>query len=371
MYLKSSSNGMDNAIKVFESIDIRDSVSWNSILTGLSQNGLSENALKLFLQMLSDNLEIDHYAFSAALRSCSDLATLQLGQQIHVLVIKSGFESNEYITSALIFMYCKCGILEDARKSFQATPEDNTIAWNSIMFAYAQHGQGEVALDLFFLMVERKVKLDHISFVAVLTACSHSGLVEEGQNFLKLMEPVYGIPPRMEHYACTIDLLGRAGRIMEAKELINKMPFEPDGMVWETLLGACRACGDIEMASEVASYLLKLQPKEHCTYVLLSDMYGHFKKWDEIATVKRLMRNKGVRKLPGWSWIEVEHKVHAFNAQDHSHPHCEEIYQILRELMNEIKKFENFIGPNFYIDFLEGADCKCSQDAMPVSHVRF
>ncbi|KAI5670068.1 hypothetical protein M9H77_10432 [Catharanthus roseus] len=362
MYLKSSSNGMEDAIKVFERTDDRDSVSWNSILTGLSQNGLSENALKLFLQMLSENLEIDHYTFSAALRSCSDLAILQLGRQIHVLVIKSGFESNEYVTSALIFMYFKCGILEDARKSFEASPEDSTIAWNSIMFAYAQHGKGEVAINLFFKMIERKVKLDHISFVALLTACSHSGLVEEGQNFLNSMENVYRIPPRMEHYACAIDLLGRAGRIKEAKVLINKMPFEPDPMVWKTLLGACRASGDIEMANDVASHLLKLEPKEHCTYVLLSDMYGHFKKWDEIATVKRLMRDRGVRKIPGWSWIEVEHEVHSFNAQDHSHPYCEEIYQILRELVNEIKRSENFIDPNFYTDYLDDDDCNCSND---------
>lgn len=355
MYLKSNRLGIEDAVKVFKSIEIRDSVSWNSILTGLSQNGQSEDALKIFLQMLSDCLEIDHYAFSAALRSCSDLATLQLGQQIHALLIKSGFETNEYVTSALIFMYFKCGILEDAMKAFESSAEDShsssTIAWNSIMFAYAHHGQAEVALDIFFLMVEKKIKLDHITFVAVLTACSHSGLVEEGQHFLNSMESEYGIPPRMEHYACAIDLLGRAGCLTEAKELIKEMPFEPDVMVWKTLLGACRACGDIEMAKEVASHLLELEPKEHCTYVLLSDMYGYFSKWDEIASVKRLMRDRGVRKIPGWSWIEVAHNIHAFNAQDHSHPRCQDVYRMLKKLMNEMKRSEILVGPNFCLDF--------------------
>ncbi|KAK9032353.1 hypothetical protein V6N11_056624 [Hibiscus sabdariffa] len=297
--------------------------------------GLSEDALKLFGQMRSLTVEIDHYAFSAALRSCTVLATLQLGQQVHVLAIKSGFESNEFVASALIFMYSKCGMVEDARKSFAETPEDSSIAWNSIIFSYAQNGQGTIALDLFFLMRDRKVKLDHITFVAVLTACSHIGLVEEGLSLLKSMESDYGIPPRMEHYACAVDLLGRAGRLDEARTLIESMPFKPDAMVWKTLLGASRACGDIELATQVASYLLELEPEEHCTYVLLSHLYGHLRRWDEKAMLTRLMRERGVKKVPGWSWIEIKNRVHAFNAEDRSHPRCKEIYQILGELMEE------------------------------------
>ncbi|KAA8521468.1 hypothetical protein F0562_012141 [Nyssa sinensis] len=249
--------------------------------------GLSEHALKFFRQMQSVSLETDyHYAFSAVLRSCSDLATLQLGQQGHVLALKSGFESNEFVASSLIFMYSKCAIIEDARKSFEVTPKDSSVTWNSIIFGYAQHGQGKAALDLFFLMRNNRVQLDHITFVAVLTACSHIGLVEEGCNFLKSMES-YGIPPRMEHYACVIDVFGRAGCLEEAKSLVEAMPFEPDAMVWKTLLGACRMCGDIELATQVASCLLELEPEEHCTYVLLSSMYGNLRSWDEKASVKR------------------------------------------------------------------------------------
>lgn len=362
MYLKSNNRGMEDAIKVFDYTEIKDSVSWNSILTGLSQKGFSENSLKTFQKMLYHNLEIDHYTLSAALRSCSDLATLQLGKQIHVFTIKSGFETNDYVTSALIFMYSKSGSLEAAWKSFTESPGDSSIIWNSIMFAYAQHGQGKVALDLFFQMIKENVKLDHISLVAVLTACSHIGLVDEGTKFLKSMESTYGIPPRMEHYACAIDLLGRSQRIEEAKELVKEMPFQPDAMVLKTLLGACRKCGDMEMATEVASRLLELEPEEHCTYVLLSDMYGHFEKWDEIATVKKLMRDRRVKKVPGWSWMEINNEVHSFNAEDHSHPQCRETYQLLRQLMNEMKLEEKSLDSDFNMEYFGDVPCYCPKD---------
>lgn len=349
MYLKSHSKSMDEALNIFESMQNKDHVSWNSILTGFSRRGLGEDALKFFENMRSQYVVIDHYAFSAVLRSCSDLAALQLGQQVHAVVLKSGLETNEFVASSLIFMYSKSGVIEDARKSFDATPKDCSIMWNSLIFGYAQHGQGKIALDLFRLMRERRVKLDHITFVAVLTACSHIGLVEEGWSFLKSMESNYGIPPRMEHYACMIDLLGRAGRLDETKSLIEGMPFEPNAMVWKTLLGACRTCGDIELASQVASHLLELEPEEHCTYVLLSSIYGHLMRWNEKASIKRLMKERGVKKVPGWSWIEVKNEVHAFNAEDRSHPNCEEIYLRLGDLMEEIRRLNHFANSEVFL----------------------
>lgn len=336
MYVKSNGKFMEEAITIFETMEVKDRVSWNSIIKGFSQNGFSESALNYFRQMQLKNLVIDQFTFSAVLRSCSDLATLQLGQQIHLLVTKTGLEFNEYVGSSLIFMYSKCGIIADAKKSFGSTSKESSITWNSIIFAYAQHGLGKLALEYFKKMRERQVKLDYITFVAVLTACSHSGLVEEGKEILKSMESVYGIPLRMEHYACGIDLFGRALLLDEAKALMESMPFDPDPMVWKTLLGACRMCGDIELASQVARCLIELEPDEHCTYVILSKMYGHLKKWDDKASLKRMMKERGVRKVPGWSWIEVQNKVHAFNAEDHSHPRCEELYQMLGDLTEEV-----------------------------------
>ncbi|XP_047323399.1 putative pentatricopeptide repeat-containing protein At3g25970 [Impatiens glandulifera] len=345
MYLKTHVENVEDALKIFESMDYRDSVSWNSILNGFSQHGLSEKALELFRQMRYISLDLDHYAVSAVLRCCSDLAILQLGQQVHVVALKFGLELDDFVASSLIFMYSKCGIIDDARKSFDETPKDSPITWNSIIFGYAQHGQGKIALQLFFLMKDKKIKMDHITFVAVLTACSHVGLVDEGYNILKDMESIHGIPPRMEHYACGIDLFGRAGRLEDAKELVEGMPFEPDAMVLKTLLGACKICGDIELATKVASRLLELEPEEHCTYVLLSNMYGHLQKWDDKAIIKRQMRDKGIRKVPGWSWIEVNNKVHAFNAEDCSHISFKDIYWILGVLSVEINKLKTiFMG---------------------------
>ncbi|CAL0313168.1 unnamed protein product [Lupinus luteus] len=335
MYLKLNNRCMEDALKIFYSMNLIDCCTWNTILAGYSQVGLNEDALRLFVQMRSLVIETDHYTFSAVIRSCSDLATLQLGQQVHLLALKVGFDTNKYVGSSLIFMYSKCGIIEDARRSFEATSKDNAILWNSIIFGYAQHGQGNFALELFHLMIERKVKPDHITFVAVLTACSHNGLLEEGCNFIESMESDFGITPRMEHYACAIDLYGRAGHLDEAKALVETMPFEPDTMVLKTLLGACRMCGDIELGSDVAKCLLELEPEEHCTYVILSDMYGRQKMWNEKASVTRLMRERGVKKVPGCSWIEVKNKVHAFNAEDHSHPQCDEIYMVLEQLKND------------------------------------
>ncbi|KAL2344301.1 hypothetical protein Fmac_005586 [Flemingia macrophylla] len=311
MYTRFNDRGMEDGLRIFSAMDLKDCCTWNSILVGFVQNGLSEDAFRLFIQMRSLFIEIDHYTFSAVTKSCSDLATLQLGQQVHVLALKVGFDTNIYVGSSLIFMYSKCGIIEYARKSFEASSKHNAIVWNSIIFGYAQHGQGNIALDLFNFMREKKVKPDHITFVAVLTACSHNGLVEEGCNFIESMESAFGIAPRKEHYACAIDLCGRAGHIEKAKSLVETMPFEPDAIVLKTLLGACRFCNDIDFASQVAKTLLEIEPEEHCTYVILSEMYGRFKMWDEKASVRRMMRERGVKKIPGdlFSELMTAHKA--------------------------------------------------------------
>ncbi|KAG6482068.1 putative pentatricopeptide repeat-containing protein At3g25970 [Zingiber officinale] len=328
---------MEDAWKTFEFMELKDSISWNTLLTGLSQNGRSEESLRLFaLMMKSEAMEIDHYAFSAALRSCADLAVLQLGQQIHRHVLRLGFAGNEFAGSALIFMYAKCGILEDAHKAFDETLKSSPVAWNSMIFGYAQHGKGRVALSLFSKMHESGVEPDHITFVGLLTACSHSGLVKEGTKFLQSMQPVFGVALRMEHYACGVDLFGRAGQLEEAMKLVKSMPFEPDEMVWLTLLGACRVRGDLKLASRVAEHLLVLEPKHHSTYVLLSHMYSGVGMWDDRATMQRTMRSRGLSKVPGWSWVEIMNQVHCFNAEDRSHPQVEEVYKMLEVLTEMI-----------------------------------
>lgn len=342
MYIQFPTDAMKDALSLFESLKSKDLVSWNSIMTGLSQMGLSKDAVNFFSYIRFSDIEVDDYAFSAVLRACSDLATLQLGQQIHALATKSSFELNEFVTSSLILMYSKCGAIENARKCFEqiSSKHSSTVAWNTMILGYAQHGSGQVSLDLFSQMCNQNVKLDHVTFTAILTACSHTGLVEEGLQLLNLMEPVYKIQPRMEHYAAAVDLLGRAGLVKKAKELIESMPLNPDPMVLKTFLGACRACGEIEMATQVANHLLEIEPEDHFTYVSLSHMYSDLKKWEEKARVKKMMKERGVKKVPGWSWIEIKNKVYAFNAEDRSNPLCQEIYLMIEALNQEMQWFD-------------------------------
>ncbi|KAG9442564.1 hypothetical protein H6P81_018418 [Aristolochia fimbriata] len=337
MYLKTD-KCMSDAIKFFNFMDVKDSVSWNSILTGFSQNRFSEEALKFFSWMRSANIEINQYSLSAVFQSCSDMAILQLGQQIHALATKLGFEQNDFVASSMIFMYSKCGVVDDARKSFNESNKNVSISWNSIIFGYAQYGQGTIALHLFSQMLESGVQPDHITFVGIISACSHVGLVEEGLKFLNSMESAHGVSPRVEHYACAVDLLGRAGRLDDAKALIESMPYEPDAMVWKSLLGACRIHGNVDLAIYAAKHLEALDPQEHSTYLILSDLYAHLGRWNERALVKKMMRNKGLRKVPGWSWIEVNNKVHCFNADDQSHPLVKDIYETLEQLMLEMER---------------------------------
>ncbi|KAK8958593.1 putative pentatricopeptide repeat-containing protein [Platanthera guangdongensis] len=339
MYIWSTENStMNDAVKFFDAMEVRDDVSWNSMLTGFSQKGLPEDALKFFCRMRSEcAAAINHYAFSAALRSCSDLAVLQLSHQIHGLVLRSGFISNDFVSSSLTYLYSNCGIIVDARKSFDESSKTSSVTWNSIIFGYAQHGEGLTALNLFNKMQELGVEADHITFVGLLSACSHSGLVEEGFETLKSIREIHRVPMRMEHYACGVDLFARAGRLEEAMDLISSMPFEPDPTVWMTLLGACRVHRNMEMAGRIAEHLMECDPTAHPSYVILSNMCAGNGDWDGRATIQRAMRDRGVIKVPGWSWIEVNKEVHSFNAEDRSHPLSGEIYGCLAAMMEEIE----------------------------------
>lgn len=283
-------------------------------------------------------IEPDEYTFTSILSTCASLASLEQGKQIHAHVVKNMFGSDVFVGSALVDMYAKCGSIDDAQKVFYEMPDQNVVSWNTIIVGCARHGCVKMAQDFFHQMQRAGIKPDHVTFVGILSVCSHAGLVDEGFDYFDYMTNYCRIAPRLEHYTCIIDLLGRAGRLDEAEYLITKAPFEPNALVWRTLLGACRTHGNIDLGRLAAENLLKLEPQDAMTYVLLSNIYAAAGRWDDVSNLREIMKYRGVKKEPGCSWIEVRNKVHVFVVGDRSHPETEAIYQKLDELISQMRE---------------------------------
>ncbi|XAR51405.1 hypothetical protein NMG60_11006025 [Bertholletia excelsa] len=293
--------------KVFEEIPEPDVVLWNTMISGYSQNEeLSEEALKCFQQMQHAGHRPDDGSFVCVISACSNLSAPSQGKQIHSLALKSYIPSNQIsVNNALIAMYSKCGNLQDARKLFDRMPEQNSVSFNSMIAGYAQHGRGTESLVLFEHMLEKDIIPSSITFISVLSACAHTGKVDEGHKYFNMMKENFRLVPEVEHYSCMIDLLGRAGKLKEAEDLIKTMPYDPGSIGWGTLLSACRIHGNIELAVKAANECLHLEPSNAAPYVILANMHASAGKWDEMAVVRKLMRDQGVKKKPGCSWIEV------------------------------------------------------------------
>eukprot|EP01018_Ginkgo_biloba_P029375 Gb_08128 [translate_table: standard] len=351
MYAKCGN--LENARKVFDNIPERNVVSCNAMLTGYSQLKHPEQALEFFCAMQRGGMNPTQFTFGSVVSACATLAALDHGKQVHAHIIKDGFESCVFVGNALVDMYAKCGLIDDACKWFDKMPERSIISWTAIINACAQHGRGKEALQLFEQMQGAGMKPNHITFVGVLSACTHVGLVDEGHHYFDLMSRDYGIMPRLEHYACMVDLLGRAGYLYEAEDLIKKMPFEPDVVVWRALLGACRIHGKMELAERAAEHVLQLEPQDAGTYVLLSNTFAAAGRWDGVANVRKLMKEEGVKKEPGGSWIEVKSKVHEFVVGDKSHPRIEEVYLKLEELTGKMKEAGYVPDTNFVLHDVE------------------
>ena len=234
-------------------------------------------------------------------------------------------------------MYSKCGSLENARSIFDGMESKDIITWNAMIAAYGQHGNGKEALDLYHQMEEQGIIPDDITFVALLNGLSHSGMVDEALKCLESMWKQYGIKPNNQHYNCVVDALGRAGRLEEAEELIKRME-EPDEVTWTTLLGACRMAGDVERAERAATNALRLEPKKAAIYVLLANTYATAGRWEDVAKTRQRMKDNGIKKIPGQTWIEVNGKVHSFVASDRTHERTIEIYSEWERLSDEMRK---------------------------------
>ncbi|XP_058101041.1 pentatricopeptide repeat-containing protein At5g04780, mitochondrial-like [Magnolia sinica] len=329
---------IEDAKRIFEECPFGDVVSFTSMITAYSQCGQGEEAVKLFCEMLDKELRPDRFVCSSLLNACTNLSAYEQGKQIHVHVLKSGFELDVFAGNALVNMYAKCGSIEDAGRAFSEIPERGIVSWSTMIGGLAQHGHGKEALDLFDQMLREGVIPNHITLVSVLCACNHAGLVTEAKQYFESMEERFGIEPMEEHYACMIDLLGRAGRLNEAVELINKLPFDANASVWGALLGASRNHKNFELGRRAAEMLFMLEPEKSGTHVLLANTYASAGMWENVAEVRRLMKDSKVKKEPGMSWIEVKDKVHTFIVGDRNHSRTEEIYAKLDELSDLMSK---------------------------------
>lgn len=321
-----------DAYLVFDRNETKDNISWNGLVSGFAQSGHCEEALKVFFEMNQKGLEADMYTYGSVVSAAANTTSLKLGKQVHASIVKTGYSIEIEASNVLITLYSKCGNLDDARKEFLEMPHKSQVSWNAMITGYSQHGCGSEAVELFEEMKKVKLKPNHVTFVGVLSACSHARLVDEGLRYFNSMNEEHCLLPKPEHYACVVDILGRAGLLGRAKDFIKTMPIEPDAMVWRTLLSACTVRKDIETGQLAAHHLLQLEPEDSATYVLVSNMYAVNAKWDRRNHFRKLMKDSGVKKEPGRSWIEVKNAVHAFFVGDRLHPHADEIYEYLASL---------------------------------------
>ena len=320
---------LTSASMVFHGMTRRDIVSWSTIIAAYSQGGYGEEAFEYLSWMRREGPKPNEFAFASVLSVCGSLAILEQGKQLHAHVLSIGLEHTAMIQSALINLYSKCGSIKDASKIFNVAENEDIVSWTAMINGYAEHGCSQKAIDLFVKIHTGGLKPDSVTFIGVLTACSHAGLVDLGFHYFNLMINEYRINPSKEHYGCMIDLLCRAGRLNDAERMIKSMPFQRDDVVWSTLLRACRLNGDVDRGIRAAEEILKLDPNCAGTHITLANIYASKGRLSESANVRKIMKSKGVIKEPGWSWIKVKNLLSAFVAGDRSHPQGEDIYCML------------------------------------------
>ncbi|KAI3863304.1 hypothetical protein MKW92_019786 [Papaver armeniacum] len=333
---------LDLSVKVFEEMPERNLVSWNAMIDAFVQSGEFVAALRKFVEM-QVLFEPDGFTIQSLVTACGGLGTLSLGMWVHAYMLRncdSIVQNDVLMNNSLVDMYCKCGSVEMARQVFDGMDKRDVTSWNSMILGFAMHGEIENALEAFDSMCEMKnIMPNSITFIGVLSACNHGGMVCEGKNYFDLMVEVYKIEPRLEHYGCMVDLLARNGLINEALDLVSSMPIKPDVVIWRSLLDACcKRNADIELSEKVAKQVLASEEGASSgVYVLLSKIYASANRWEEVGLVRNLMSEKGIVKEPGCSSIELEGEFHRFISGDTSHPHTKEIYKTLNVIEQRLQ----------------------------------
>ncbi|XP_029118250.2 putative pentatricopeptide repeat-containing protein At3g01580 [Elaeis guineensis] len=329
LYMKCSS--YREAMDIFNRMPKKDAVSWAAIIGGYAQNGLPNESLRVFKGMLLDGSIPDAVIMVKVLKVCSQLGIQHQAVCLHGYLVTNGFENKVFVGAALVDLYSKCGNLDSAVRVFESMEEKDVVLWTSMIAGYGIHGLGSRAIATFERMIKSSVKPNNVTFVSILSACSHAGLVEQGRRIFDSMNHVYGVVPVSEHYGVMVDLLGRGGQLHEAMMLIERMPKPVDPDAWCALLAGCRIHQNIEMGELVAKNFLELQPYHAGYHNLLSNMYAFDAKWDNVTEVRTVMEETGLTKLPGYSAVEVGNEVHTFLAGERLQG-WERIYELLREL---------------------------------------
>ncbi|KAL5729075.1 hypothetical protein ACHQM5_002077 [Ranunculus cassubicifolius] len=329
---------LDEATRIFRTLREKDRVCWTTMIVGYMQNGRERDALMLFSEMMSENVRPDKYTISSVVSVCARLGSLDPGKVVHCTAVHIGFERDLLVSSALIDMYSKCGEVEDAWIVFRMMPVRNVVSWNAMIGGYAQNGRDQEALALYDTMLQENVRPDNITFVGVLSACGHTGLIEQGWKYFRSIKELHGLSPTLDHYACMVNLLGRLGYMNEAVELIKGMRDEPNHLIWSTLLSVSKVNRDIEHAEIAASHLFELDSMDAEPYITMSNMYAAHGRWKDVATMRSLMKDRNIQKFAAYSWIEMESEVHKFVSDDRTHPQTHDIYEELHRLIKKMRE---------------------------------
>nr|UPT49776.1 pentatricopeptide repeat protein AaPPR1420 [Agave angustifolia] len=343
----------DNARYVFDRMADRDVVSWTAMIGRYFDARRRQEGLGLFAEMLRSGIQPNDFTFAGVLDVCGEIAAEGLGKEIHGHMTRVGYDPSSFAAAALVDMYSKCGNVEKAQAFFESIPKPDLVSWTSLISRYAQNGQPEKALEKFDRLLQMGLKPDHVTFVGVLSACTHAGLVDRGLKIFHSITDEFGISHTADHYACAVDLLSRSGRFQEAEEIINKMPTKPDKFLWASLLSGCRIHKNLPLAKRAAEALFEIEPENAATYVTLANIYASSGNWNEVERIRKRMDKVGVVKKPGASWIEVKRRVHEFVVGDFSHPRIKEIYSELETLYKKMKEKGYVPDTNFVLHDVE------------------
>lgn len=330
----------EDAVELFRKMPERNVVSWNAMIGGYSQTGQNEEAVNVFIKMLREGFFPNHSTFPCAISAAASIAGLGMGKSFHACAIKFLGKFNPFVGNSLISFYAKCGNMEDSLLVFNKLGERNIVSWNAVICGYAQNGRGEEAVEFYQKMQVSGIRPNDVTLLGLLWACNHAGLVDQGFKYFTQAQLQQPSILKSEHYACMVDLLSRSGRFKEAEKFLHDLPFDPGVGFWKALLGGCQIHKNMELGEFAARKILGLDPDDVSSYVMLSNAESVAGKWDSVSKIRRQMKDKNMKRIPGCSWIEIKSKVHVFLSGDRNHPLKDEIYGVLRSCTEQITDTE-------------------------------